>query len=196
MATWEDSRKWDVQYASGDTPWGGIPDWVVRAVEEYNPPRMALDLGCGNGEKSIWLAGQGYAVTGIDFSKEAIRLAKEAVPGTVNPKFIVGDLTDPALDFPNGVGLVLDLVSSQFLEKDDQVALFERIAEHLSSDGVVLHDRLEADSEEAPKFVRKLALSHQKFEESLNGLEIVRHEHGKAKNRVATTMHSYVLRKS
>jgi 2-polyprenyl-3-methyl-5-hydroxy-6-metoxy-1,4-benzoquinol methylase len=40
-------------------------------------PCKTIDLGCGTGNNSIYLAKQGYDVTGIDITSMAIRLAKE-----------------------------------------------------------------------------------------------------------------------
>ena len=39
--------------------------------------RRVLDLGCGNGGQSIYLARMGYEVYGIDVSEEAIKLARD-----------------------------------------------------------------------------------------------------------------------
>lgn len=40
------------------------------------PPGMALDAGCGHGAESIWLAGHGWDVTGVDFSPTALEAAR------------------------------------------------------------------------------------------------------------------------
>ncbi len=37
----------------------------------------ALDIGCGNGRNSYFLADKGFIVTGIDFSSESIKLARK-----------------------------------------------------------------------------------------------------------------------
>ena len=39
-------------------------------------PGRALDLGCGAGRTSIWLAKRGWRVTGVDFSGVALDLAR------------------------------------------------------------------------------------------------------------------------
>ena len=186
---------WDARYASGETPWAGISEWVRSAIRDYDPtPKTVLDLGCGTGEKAVWLAEQGYEVTGIDFSGNAIALAKESSGDNSNPRFIRADLSEQSLEFPD-VGLVLDLLSVQFLDAADQAMVFRKIAEHLSSDGVVLHARLEADGDEAEPWVRNLPVTPTGFEEALDGLHVVRHSEDASENRTATTVHRYVLKK-
>ncbi len=38
-----------------------------------------LDIGCGRGELSFWAASHGATVIGVDYSKAAIKLAKNAL---------------------------------------------------------------------------------------------------------------------
>ncbi len=38
-------------------------------------PAKVFEIGCGYGDNSIWLAKQGFEVTAIDLSEEAIRYA-------------------------------------------------------------------------------------------------------------------------
>lgn len=52
---------------------------LVRYLEMYNIPKggSALDIGCGQGRNSLYLAQQGFSVTGIDSSVEAIECLKK-----------------------------------------------------------------------------------------------------------------------
>lgn len=53
----------------------------------------ALDVGCGAGVFSVWMAEQGMEVTGIDLFPEAVAMARaRADKHGVNPQFIAGDL--------------------------------------------------------------------------------------------------------
>ena len=58
-----------------------------------------LDFGCGGGEFSILLARKGYEVTGVDFSRTAIKMAEEnlARAGLENATFRCRDALKPRL---------------------------------------------------------------------------------------------------
>ena len=54
------------------------PDALVELVESGKVKRCkTIDLGCGAGNYAIWLAGEGFEVTGIDVSPTAIEIAKK-----------------------------------------------------------------------------------------------------------------------
>lgn len=60
-------------------------------------PGKALDLGCGEGQNSIWLAQRGWIVNAVDPSPAAIAAARElAAAGAVDTtaRFEVADLAD------------------------------------------------------------------------------------------------------
>jgi 2-polyprenyl-3-methyl-5-hydroxy-6-metoxy-1,4-benzoquinol methylase len=50
--------------------------FLVRVIEGRTPGR-ALDVGMGQGRNAIWLAGQGWEVTGFDPAEKAVALAHE-----------------------------------------------------------------------------------------------------------------------
>lgn len=63
-------------YASGSIPWDQTnpPPEVIDLVTNL-PVGRALDLGCGYGRSSIYLAQQGWQVDGVDFVDQAIQEA-------------------------------------------------------------------------------------------------------------------------
>jgi len=77
-------------------PWNSEtpPDALVELVQDEKVrPCRAIDLGCGAGNYSIYLAGLGFDVTGVDSSRSAIKIAGEyAKKRGVRCRFIVADL--------------------------------------------------------------------------------------------------------
>lgn len=104
---------WDDRYGGRDQLWTGEPNHaLVEVVGGWSPGR-ALDLGCGEGGDSVWLAEQGWQVTGVDVSAVAVDRARAAAARRQVPahrlRFVVTDL---AAWRPEGP---VDLVSACFL---------------------------------------------------------------------------------
>ena len=79
-----DAEGWDARYAASEMLWGVEPNrWVVAEAADLTPGE-ALDVACGEGRNAVWLATQGWAVTGVDFSPVALdrarKLAAQAGP--------------------------------------------------------------------------------------------------------------------
>ena len=70
------------------------PDILVRLVRNRRlVPCRTIELGCGAGNYAVWLAQQGFDVTGIDISPSAIELAQEnARSQGVQCTFLVADV--------------------------------------------------------------------------------------------------------
>ena len=77
-------------------PWASEnpPEALVSLVETGKVrPSRAVDLGCGAGSYAIWLARQGFEVTGVDSSPAAVGIAREkAAKARVSCRFVVSDL--------------------------------------------------------------------------------------------------------
>lgn len=68
---------------------------MARAVEDgwLTPPGPILDVGCGVGTNTYWLASQGFRATGIDVASGAIDAAESArTLERNNPVFLVDDV--------------------------------------------------------------------------------------------------------
>lgn len=68
---------WDERYSTGDKIWSGNPNPQLVAEVTGLEPGSALDVGCGEGGDVIWLAQQGWTVTGADFSTEGLARASQ-----------------------------------------------------------------------------------------------------------------------
>jgi cyclopropane fatty-acyl-phospholipid synthase-like methyltransferase len=85
----------DRAYRAPITFWGDVRiPAEVKSLARQRSPGSALELGCGVGRFSRYLAQQGLRVTGVDFSPVAIAEARKRVArDDVRPEFLVGDVT-------------------------------------------------------------------------------------------------------
>lgn len=93
----EPAINWDERYKTGDLPWdtGMTSAELMRVLaEEKIMPCKALELGCGTGTNSIWLAQQGFDMTALDLSPLAIQRARD-IASRVAVRFLVGDVLAP-----------------------------------------------------------------------------------------------------
>ena len=101
-------------YRIGFTPWDGHPlAQSLRALIEGNdalPPGTALELGCGTGDTSIYLAEHGWQVTAVDYVKQALEKARakaEKARAVIN--FARADVTRlSSAGLGNNFGLIVD----------------------------------------------------------------------------------------
>ena len=73
-----------------------IPADLKEAVMNgwISPGSKILDIGCGGGELSAWLATQGFVAEGIDFSETAIIKAREWFDSEMNQYPLTFDVVD------------------------------------------------------------------------------------------------------
>ena len=87
-----------VFYRLGFTPWDGhpLPTSLTNLIEgDHTPsPGKALDIGCGTGDNSIYLARHGWHVTGVDYVQRAVDRARaKASASGVDVRFEQADVT-------------------------------------------------------------------------------------------------------
>jgi SAM-dependent methyltransferase len=71
------------------------------AVAACTRPARALDLGCGAGVLTLWLADKGIEVTGIDILPEAIAMARSlADERRADAQFLIADVFSYAPEWP------------------------------------------------------------------------------------------------
>jgi SAM-dependent methyltransferase len=87
-----DSAMWDARYGEAELVWGAEPNRFLPPVVEGLDPGTAIDLACGEGRNAIWLARNGWAVTGVDFSPTGIEKARLLAEDT-DVDWVVADVT-------------------------------------------------------------------------------------------------------
>ncbi|MFS0793417.1 class I SAM-dependent methyltransferase [Microbacterium sp. 1P10AE] len=132
-----DAEQWDARYrASVGGVWASEPPAVVREIIEPLEAGSAVDVATGDGRTALWLAAHGWAVTGVDFSAEALAIAASR-PGSDAVSWVQADVHawEPVAS--------VDLVVSCYLHLSDNASAIARIAEWVAVGGtlvVVGHD--------------------------------------------------------
>ncbi|HET7369720.1 MAG TPA: class I SAM-dependent methyltransferase [Gammaproteobacteria bacterium] len=116
---------WNESYATGEAPpWdtGEPNEYLVEFIRSRAvKPGRALDIGCGTGTQSIWLAGQGFSVVGVDVASLAVEKAQaKAADAGADCRFEVRDflndeITGGPFDFVFDLGCfhIFDLHSDR-----------------------------------------------------------------------------------
>ena len=86
-------EEWNRRYAGSELLWTARPNrFLVAEVADLAAGR-ALDVACGEGRNAVWLAEQGWRVTGVDFSDVALEKARElAKARRVDAEWLRADL--------------------------------------------------------------------------------------------------------
>ena len=129
---------WDEHYGSKKALWSGNPNPVLVSEVADLPGGRALDVGCGEGADTIWLADRGWEVLGIDVSQVALdraaaNVAAAGLSGRVS--FERRDLLEWAPD-PRS----FDLVSAQFfhLPAELRPPVYDGLAAAVAPGGTLL----------------------------------------------------------
>jgi SAM-dependent methyltransferase len=95
-----------------EIPWNNEdpPDLLVKLIDSKSIPLgSVLDIGCGAGNYSIFLAKRGFDVVGIDVSKEAIRIARsQAKKHRVSCQFYTIDVIEDFDFFEGSFDFIFD----------------------------------------------------------------------------------------
>src|SRR5215471_15554440 len=117
------------------------PSDLVELVEGQSPlpPGRALDLGCGTGTDSVYLAQHGWDVTGVDMVAGALaRARRRAAAAGVSPRYLEGDATRLRdLGVGDGFDLVLDFGCFHTLPEDRRDPYVQGVTD-AAADGATL----------------------------------------------------------
>ena len=104
--TTEDRDKWNRKYSEGSYVCSDRPEeWLKQCTSDRTPGR-ALELACGLGHNSIYLAQQGWKVDAVDISKTGLEHAQaQAERERVEVNWIQADL-DEWIPTPDAYDLI------------------------------------------------------------------------------------------
>lgn len=125
---------WEERYGArtghGHGIWSGQPNAQLVAQAADLPVGRALDAGCGEGADAMWLAGRGWRVTAVDFSRTALDRARAR---STEVEWRLEDLTVWTPD-----ERAYDLVTAQFVHLPGLLELYGRLATAVAPGGSLL----------------------------------------------------------
>ena len=155
-------------------PWdtGISPPELIDFINRH-PAGNALDLGCGTGTNAITLAQHNWQVTGVDFSKHAIYLArKKAKHVGLKIDFRIDDVTSLST-LGDSYDLILDIGCFHGLSRENQHSTINNIIRLLSPQGTYLvYAILRPDGEPGP------GLGESDLEKLLSSMTLVKRKDG------------------
>ena len=134
----EDAARWDARYEASGCFHGAAPSLFLvdnlPLIKSLAPGPLALDIACGEGRNSIFLAQHGFTVTGIDISGRGITKARQRM-----------EEEGLVIDFR-----VADLEKYTFAEQYDQIINFNFLLRELippmvsslTTGGIILFDTI------------------------------------------------------
>lgn len=152
---WFDSEYYHLLYKNRDHQ--EAEEFINNLLEEIDLDSGAyiLDLACGKGRHSRYLASLGYKVLGVDLSENSIKEAKQFE--SENLKFEVRDMRAPFTE--DAFDLVLNLFTSfgYFDDKKDNYKVLNAIETMMNEDGYFVIDFMNVE-----KVIRTLVEKEQK----------------------------------
>jgi 2-polyprenyl-3-methyl-5-hydroxy-6-metoxy-1,4-benzoquinol methylase len=176
-----DAAAWDERYRSASANrhahlWSEAPHLVVQQIIDGLAPGTVLDLATGDGRNALYLAAHGWEVTAVDFSAEAIRIARtRATAAKVSVDWVVADIAEyePERRFD------LVLATYLYLYTTDNLTMLRRATTWVAPGGHLLvlgHDRENLTSGAPGPADPEILYTRQLLEQGAAGLRIERSE--------------------
>ena len=130
-----DANAWNDRYETAELVWSAAPNQFVVEVLADEPPGTGLDLACGEGRNAIWLAEQGWTMTGVDFSSAGLaKAASLARARAVVATWVEAD----AVTWSGSAGLDLGLVAYLHLPAAERAAALANLVAACRPGGLVV----------------------------------------------------------
>lgn len=128
--------------APHEIPWNlEKPPGILRDLVTSGKitPCKAVDLGCGTGAYALYLASQGFEVTGIDIAPSAVAMAEEkAAEQGISCRFVVADLRGPMAGVEETFDFAYDWQLLHHIFPGDRKKYVANVAHLLNPDGQYL----------------------------------------------------------
>ncbi len=135
----DDAREfWDKRYAAPEYIFGVEPNaFLLSQKHRFVPGMRVLDIACGEGRNSVWLATLGCDVVAVDISPLALNKARKlALDHAVSPNFLESDIRQ--WDWKTGEFDAVLTIFIQFAAPEGRSAIFEGMLRTLKPGGLLL----------------------------------------------------------
>jgi 2-polyprenyl-3-methyl-5-hydroxy-6-metoxy-1,4-benzoquinol methylase len=152
------AEEWHQDHQSDDWWQEGTDKFVLYLKESAS----VLDVGCGGGTKSRYLAGKGLNVLGIDFSEKMVEIASREVPAA---KFQVMDVNDIDTLGENFDGIFMQAVLLHIPKKKVDEIL-RKAAQKLNPGGylyIAVKEKMEEGIDEEVKKENDYGYEYERF---------------------------------
>lgn len=121
----------------GDATLKADPDEELVELFNEKGEGKVLDIGCGRGRNSLYLASLGYNVVAVDVSKHAIiQLDQNAKLQGYNIEGIVCDIGEFSFSEMYDI-IVISNVLQFILKRVEQINVIYKVMEYLSTNGII-----------------------------------------------------------
>ena len=134
----EELQRWNRRFSAAEYIFGTAPNAFLSSKKAlFHAGQRALCVADGEGRNSVWLAGQGLAVTAFDISPVAVEKARRlASERGVAVSFEVADAY--GWRWPQAAFDVVAAIFVQFADPAMRSFMFERMARALKPGGLLL----------------------------------------------------------
>lgn len=114
--------------------------YIEEIFQKYSRPKNILEMACGTGNISYFLAKAGYDITAFDLSEEMLSIAYNKLMEFDNIKLLQQDMRDFSIDEKyDSVIATCDSIN-YITESDDLLSTFKNVYEHLREGGLFIFD--------------------------------------------------------
>lgn len=180
---------------NGESGWGGeksnyrYNSWMktLDSFSDYSflPKKgKLLDLGCGNGHVSLYMAKKGYEVYGIDISETAIEWAKErAETEKINAEYFARSVIDLSFLGSDHFDIIIDANCLHCIIGKDRKILLNEVYRVLKSGGfffvstqcgITGYENLKYDFDEESKIMTVNNIAYRYFGNPENVIEEIK----------------------
>jgi SAM-dependent methyltransferase len=133
----DERRHWNLTFAGLGLNRPVYDDWLDKhaALLEQSPNIPIMDLGCGIGCDTLYLAERGYKVIACDLSDEALQKVRRHVPDAVTRQL---NLLEPLPFDANSAQIVIADLSLHYFSWSDTSAIYKELQRVLKQGGSLL----------------------------------------------------------